>query len=74
MKYMLATVAALGISFSAHAQILDFAAIDVDQSGTITLEELQVAVPDVTVEQFTAADADGSGDLTPEELATIIGG
>lgn len=74
MKYLLAIVTAAGLAAPAFAQMADFATVDADQSGTVTLEELQVAMPDVTQEQFTAADADGSGDLSQEEFATIAGG
>lgn len=74
MKHLLAIVAVAGLAAPAFAQMIDFTSVDADQSGTLTLEELQAVLPDVTQEQFTAADADGSGDLTQEEFAMLAGG
>ncbi|MEC5293612.1 hypothetical protein VSX64_24025 [Aurantimonas sp. C2-6-R+9] len=73
MKNILATLAILGFAAPAFAQAADFATVDADQSGTVTLEEVQAAMPDVTEDAFTAADADESGDLSEDEFATLAG-
>lgn len=69
MKKTLATLAVVAFAAPAFAQ--DFATVDVDGSGTVSWEEVQAALPDVTEEQFQAADADGSGDLSADEFATL---
>lgn len=71
MKKILALLAVAGFAVPALAQSADFASVDADQSGTVTAEELQAAMPDVTQEQFVAADADQSGDLSEEEFQAI---
>lgn len=69
MKKMLATMAIVAFAAPAFAQ--DFTTVDADASGTVTWEEVQAALPDITQEQFQAADADGSGDLSAEEFAAL---
>jgi len=71
MKKVLALLAVAGFAAPALAQTVDFATVDVDQSGTVTLEEVQAAMPDVTEEQFAAADADQSGNLSEEEFQAL---
>lgn len=74
MKTILATAAALSFTTAlALAQTPDFAAVDADASGTITVEEAKAAMPELTDEAFAAADADGSGDLSAEEYAALAG-
>lgn len=74
MKHLIAAIVAVGFAAPAFAQAPDFASIDVDQSGGLTLPELQAVYPDTTEETFQALDTDGSGDLSPEEYAAATGG
>ncbi|MCT8999054.1 hypothetical protein [Chelativorans intermedius] len=74
MKHLLIVIAAAGFAAPAFAQAADFATVDADQSGTVSMEELQAAMPDVTEEAFTAADTDGSGDLSEDEFNAAFGG
>lgn len=75
MRHILATLAVVAFAAPALAQdqMLDFATIDADASGTVTWEEVQAAAPDVTEDTFKSADADASGDLSEEEFAAIAG-
>lgn len=72
-KTVIALAVALGLSATggAFAQALDFNALDADQNGEITLEELQAAIPDLTPESFAMLDTDGDGVLSPEEFAAL---
>lgn len=73
MNKILATLALVAFASPAFAQGADFATVDADGSGTVTWEEVQAMLPDVTEEQFQAADADGSGDLSADEFAMLGG-
>lgn len=42
---------------------------DADGNGTYSLEEVTVAVPDMTAETFAEADVNGDGQLDAEELS-----
>jgi Ca2+-binding EF-hand superfamily protein len=68
----IASVIGLSMSGAALAQDLDFAALDADVSGGVSLSELQVALPDITEEEFASYDLDGSGELSEEELAAVV--
>lgn len=46
---------------------------DADGNGTWSLEELQVAYPDLTQDSFTAMDVNADGGIDAEELAKAIG-
>lgn len=70
MKKLLIAAAVLGAT-STLALAADFAAVDADGSGAVSMDEAKAAMPDLTDEAFQAADADGSGDLSPEEFATL---
>jgi Skp family chaperone for outer membrane proteins len=72
-KIVLSSLVVLGLSTAAFAQAAapDFATIDADASGGVSLAEAQVALPDLTEEAFTAADLDASGELSAEEFATL---
>lgn len=74
MKHLLAGIVAAGFAAPAFAQAPDFASIDVDQSGGLSLPEVQAVFPDTTEEMFQTLDVDGSGDLSPEEYAAATGG
>jgi len=72
-KIVLSSLVFFGLSGAALAQgATDFASVDTDASGALTLAEAQVAWPDLTEEAFTAADADGSGDLSAEEYGALV--
>lgn len=45
------------------------AELDANQDGYLTLDELQVAYPDMTADQFTLLDLDANGALDAEEIA-----
>lgn len=47
---------------------LNFADVDTDLSGELSLAELQAVWPDLTAEAFAAADIDGNGSLSADEL------
>ena len=67
-KIILSSLVVLGLSTAAFAQAAtDFATIDADASGGVTLVEAQVAWPDLTEEAFTAADTDANGELSVDE-------
>ncbi|MDZ5696899.1 hypothetical protein [Chelativorans sp. M5D2P16] len=74
MKRSIIPLVMTAFAFPAFAQGTDFESIDMDQSGGISLQEIQVVAPDVTEETFNAVDTDGSGDLSPEEFAAIVDG
>ncbi|SEV87316.1 EF hand [Aliiroseovarius sediminilitoris] len=44
-------------------------ALDANEDGQVTMEELVAVYPDVTAEDFSTADADASGTLDADELA-----
>jgi hypothetical protein len=73
MRHILATLTVVAFTAPALAQAMDFATVDADASGTITWEEVQAALPDVTEDTYKSADADQSGDLSEEEFAAIAG-
>ncbi len=70
----LAATAAFAATLAAHAQTPDFATVDADASGEVSLEEMTAAGATVTQEEFTAADTDGSGGLNAEEFAAATAG
>ena len=71
-KIILSSLVVLGLSTAAFAQAAapDFATVDADASGGVSLAEAQVVLPDLTEEAFTAADIDANGELSAEEFAT----
>lgn len=73
MKSILVTVAIVGFTAPAFAQAADFSAVDSDQSGALSWEEVATALPDTSEDAFRAADVDGSGDLSAEEYAAVAG-
>ena len=72
-KIVLTSLFALGLSGAAMAQAAtDFASVDTDVNGGVSLAEVQVAWPDLTEEAFTAADTDGNGELSAEEYEAYL--
>jgi hypothetical protein len=74
MTYRLIAAAA-ALSFAAGGAIAgegkDFASLDADKSGALSLAEVQAASPDATAEEFAAYDAGKSGHLSTEEFAAL---
>ena len=71
-KIVLSTLVVLGLSTAAFAQAAtDFASVDSDASGAVSLEEAQAAWPDLTAEAFAAADTDANGELSAEEYGLL---
>lgn len=68
----LATLFGLAAGTSAFAQVLDFDSLDTNQDGAISIEELQVAIPDITPEAFALLDTNGDGVLAPDEFAALF--
>lgn len=72
-KIVLTSLFALGLSGAAMAQAAtDFASVDTDLNGSISLSEAQVAWPDLTPEAFAAADVDANGELSAEEYQALL--
>lgn len=74
-KTLLTSVIALGFTGAVFAQATaptDFASVDTNMDTAISLEEAQVAWPDLTAEAFAAADTDGNGSLSAEEYNALI--
>ena len=68
MKKLLVSIVAIGFSTAVMAQAAtDFASVDTDTSGDISLTEAQAVWADLTEEAYAAADTDGSGTLSQEE-------
>lgn len=73
-KIILSSLVVLGLSTAAFAQAAtDFASVDADTSGGISLTEAQVAWPELTEDQFKTADVDASGELSEEEYTALTG-
>ncbi|MBO6718771.1 MAG: hypothetical protein JJ913_12505 [Rhizobiaceae bacterium] len=76
MRHILAALTVVAFTAPALAQdemMKDFATVDADASGSVTWEEVQAALPEVTEDIYQSADADGSGDLSEEEFVQISG-
>jgi hypothetical protein len=73
-KIIISSLVVLGLSTAAFAQAAatDFATIDADVSGGVSLAEAQVGWPDLTEEAFTAADTDANGELSAEEYDALV--
>lgn len=73
MKKLLVSIVALGFSTAVMAQAAtDFASVDTDTSGDISLTEAQVVWPDLTEDAYKAADVDQSGSLSQEEYDAYL--
>lgn len=70
MKKLVIAFAALGLSSaSALAQAPDFASVDTNADGMVSMAEGIAAGFDWTAEQFSEADDDGDGALSSAEYA-----
>jgi hypothetical protein len=75
MKKLFITLAAIGMSSAAFAQMAaapTFASVDADTSGGVTLAEAQAVWPELTQEAFTAADTSADGQLDQAEFDTYV--
>ena len=71
IPYILAATA-LFVSSTAFAASADFAKVDANGDGRVTIEELSEAMPEVSEEKFKVADANKDGALSPEEFRAVI--
>lgn len=53
------------------APMPEFAALDTDQSGTLSLDEVKAALPDLTDAAYAVADVDQNGELDEDEFAAL---
>jgi len=87
MKKILVTLAAFGLGTSALVGLsatsavaqdamtpASFSQADADTSGSVTLAEAQVVLPDLTQEAFDAADANKDGTLDQAEFDALVAG
>jgi hypothetical protein len=75
MKKILVAVLVLGIGSSSAALAqgaVDFASIDVDASGDVTLTEAQVLWADLTAEAYAMADANGDAKVDQVEFEAFL--
>ncbi len=70
MKKLLAIIAASMLTVAA-AQAAEFAEVDGDGDGMVSMEEAKAAMPDLSDEAFSGADSDGDGSLNEEEFASL---
>lgn len=72
-KIILSSLVVLGLSTAAFAQAAtDFATVDADASGGVSLVEAQTAWPDLTEDAFKAADIDANDELSLEEYDALV--
>ncbi|MGX1499346.1 EF-hand domain-containing protein [Roseibium aggregatum] len=64
-------IGAFTASSAALAQGMSFEAVDLDQDGYVTYEEIAAAVPTLSEDAFNAADANQDSFLDPDEFATV---
>ncbi|MCB1429946.1 MAG: hypothetical protein KDJ48_11190 [Nitratireductor sp.] len=67
-KYVVALALSALVAAPAFAAEMDFAAVDADGNGAVTLEEATAAGWEWTEEQFAAADKNSDGALDAEEF------
>lgn len=75
MKKLLVSVLVLGLgaSTAAMAQAAsDFATVDADASGDVTLTEAQAVWATLTQEAYAAADTNGDGKVDEAEYAAFL--
>jgi len=64
-------IGAFTASSAAYAQGMSFQAVDSDQDGYVSFEEITAAVPTMSEDLFNAADSNQDSLLDPEEFATV---
>ncbi len=63
---LIAAIAALGVAGAAAAT--EFAEVDTDGNGLLSLQEVQAIANDVTQDQFDIYDGDSDGGLDEQEF------
>jgi len=72
-KIILSSLVVLGLSTAAFAQAAtDFATVDADASGGVSLAEAQAAWPDWNEEAFASGDIDANGELSAQEYEALV--
>ena len=69
--------AAVGVAFAGAVMAQaapDFATVDANGDGALSLEEVKAALPNVEDATIAAADANQDGTLDATEYAALIGG
>ncbi|GAB2186461.1 EF-hand domain-containing protein [Roseibium sp. LAB1] len=64
-------IGAFTASSAALAQGMSFEAVDLDQDGYVSFEEIAAAVPTLSEDAFNAADSNQDSLLDPDEFATV---
>jgi hypothetical protein len=74
MKKIFALAAAFAlVSTAAFAQVAsDFATVDADASGDVTLAEANTLWPDLTAEAYAAADTNADGKVDQAEYDVFL--
>jgi Ca2+-binding EF-hand superfamily protein len=70
MKNFLAILAVSLLTITA-AQAAEFAEVDTDGDGAISMDEAVAMTPDLTEDAFKAADTDADGGLNADEFAAM---
>lgn len=68
-KHFATASLAIALVLPLAAQAADFAAMDANGDGYLTMSEFQTALPETPAEAFMAADTNADGALSAEELA-----
>ncbi len=66
------TLFSLPVALLALPAVAQDATVDVNGDGNYSFPELQVAMPDMTIDDFTALDANGDGLLDADEIAVGV--
>ncbi|WP_299819269.1 hypothetical protein [uncultured Roseibium sp.] len=64
-------VGAFTVSTAALAQGMSFDAVDSNQDGFVTFEEISAAVPSLSEDDFNAADMNQDSLLDPDEFEAV---
>ena len=78
MKKLLASVLvpafalSLGASAALAQTVTDFASVDADASGDVTLTEAQAVWPDLTEEAYAAADVNADAKVDEAEFTAFL--
>ena len=73
MKKLIVSMIAIGFTTAALAQAAtDFASVDTDTSGDVSLTEAQVIWADLTEEGFKAADTNADGKVDQAEYEAYL--
>ncbi len=68
----LGAAASAAIAQDTSSTVPDFQTLDTDGNGKLSLQEAQVAWPDLTQEQIAVVDTDGDGQLNTAEYAQLL--